>query len=112
MKSFAYATALSADSAHDLVADHGDYLAGGNDLLGLLKDYLIPGPNILVNVKSLPGLNRIERGDKSWTIGALVTVAELERDPDIAKVFPGLHEAAMEIASPQIRNVATVGGNL
>ena len=112
MKAFSYATAHSTDSARELVADHGAYLAGGNDLLGLLKDYLIPGPNILVNVKSLPGLSKIERGDKFWTIGSLVTVAELEADGDIEKVFPGLHDAAMEIASPQIRNVATVGGNL
>ena len=112
MKAFAHATAHSTYSARELVADHGAYLAGGNDLLGLLKDYLIPGPDILVNVKSLPGLNQIERGDKSWTIGALVTIAELERDAEIARIFPGLHDAATEIASPQIRNVATVGGNL
>ena len=112
MKAFEYATALSTDSARELVADHGAYLAGGNDLLGLLKDYLVPGPDILVNIKSLPGLNQIERGDKIWTIGALVTVAEIEHDAEIAKVFPGLHDAAAEIASPQIRNVATVGGNL
>jgi xanthine dehydrogenase YagS FAD-binding subunit len=112
MKAFEYATALSTASARQLVADNGAYLAGGNDLLGLLKDYLVPGPNILVNVKSLPGLNQIERGDKSWTIGALVTVAEIEHDAEMGKVFPGLHDAAAEIASPQIRNVATVGGNL
>lgn len=112
MKAFEYATALSTDSARQLVADNGVYLAGGNDLLGLLKDYLIPGPNILVNVKSLPGLNQIQRDNKNWTIGALVTIAEIERDAGIAKAFPGLHDAAAEIASPQIRNVATVGGNL
>jgi xanthine dehydrogenase YagS FAD-binding subunit len=112
MKAFEYATALSADSARQLVADNGAYLAGGNDLLGLLKDYLIPGPNILVNVKSLPGLNQIEHGDNHWTIGSLVTIAEVEHDAGIAKTFPGLHEAAAEIASPQIRNVAAVGGNL
>ncbi len=75
MKAFQYATAHSTDSARQLVADNGAYLAGGNDLLGLLKDYLVPGPNILVNIKSLPGLNKIERGEKTWTIGALVTVA-------------------------------------
>jgi xanthine dehydrogenase YagS FAD-binding subunit len=112
MKTFAYATAHSTDSARELVADHGAYLAGGNDLLGLLKDYLIPSPGILVNVKSLPGLNQIQRGDKNWKIGSLVTVAELERDAELGKVFPGLQDAAAEIASPQIRNVATVGGNL
>jgi xanthine dehydrogenase YagS FAD-binding subunit len=112
MKPFEYATAHSADSARQLVADNGAYLAGGNDLLGLLKDYLIPGPNILVNVKSLPGLNQIEQGDVTWNIGALVTIAEIENNAGIAKAFPGLHDAAAEIASPQIRNVATVGGNL
>jgi xanthine dehydrogenase YagS FAD-binding subunit len=112
MKAFEYATALSTDSARELVAGNGAYLAGGNDLLGLLKEYLVPGPDILVNIKSLPGLNRIERGENSWIIGALVTVGEIERDPEIAKVFPGLRDAASEIASPQIRNVATVGGNL
>jgi xanthine dehydrogenase YagS FAD-binding subunit len=112
MKAFEYATALTTDTARELVAGNGAYLAGGNDLLGLLKDYLVPGPGILVNVKSLPGLNRIARGGDSWTIGALVTIAEIEHDEQIGKVFPGLHEAAAEIASPQIRNVATVGGNL
>ncbi len=114
MKAFEYATALSTDSARQLVAGNGAYLAGGNDLLGLLKDYLIPGPDILVNVKSLPGISRIEPGPDhgTVTIGALVTVAQIEDDPGIKNTFPGLHEAASEIASPQIRNVATVGGNL
>lgn len=111
MKAFEYATAHSTDSACQLVAQKGAYLAGGNDLLGLLKDYLISA-NILVNIKSLPGLNTIERGEKIWTIGSLVTVARIEDDAEIKKTFPGLHAAASEVASQQIRNVATVGGNL
>lgn len=112
MNAFQYATALSTDSARELVADNGMYLAGGNDLLGLLKDYLVPDPKILVNIKELRGMNEIKRGRDSWTIGALVTIAQLEGDPEIQKTFPGMRDAAMEIASPQIRNVATVGGNL
>lgn len=111
MKAFQYATALSPDSARELAASNGAYLAGGNDLLGLIKDYLISA-DILVNIKSLPGLGKIERGHKTWTIGSLVTVAQIENDPEIKKVFPGLHDAASEVASQQIRNVATVGGNL
>ena len=111
MKAFEYATAHSPVSARQLVADRGSYLAGGNDLLGLLKDYLVSA-DILVNIKSLPGLDKIERGDSSWTIGSLVTIARIENDPEIGKVFPGLRDAAAEIASQQIRNVATVGGNL
>ncbi|HZI33519.1 MAG TPA: FAD binding domain-containing protein, partial [Candidatus Binatia bacterium] len=111
MKAFQYATAHSTASARELVGDKGAYLAGGNDLLGLLKDYLV-NPDTLVNIKSLPGLNKVERGSTSWTIGALVTIAQIENDAEVQKVFPGLHDAASEIASLQIRNVATVGGNL
>lgn len=111
MNAFEYATAFLTDSASHLVGDKGAYIAGGNDLLGLLKDYLID-PNILVNIKSLPGINKIETGTKSWTLGALVTIAEIENNSEIQQTFPGLHDAASEIASPQIRNVATVGGNL
>jgi xanthine dehydrogenase YagS FAD-binding subunit len=111
MKAFEYATAHSTDSARELVAGNGAYLAGGNDLLGLLKEYLVSA-NILVNIKSLPGLDKIERGENFWTIGSLVTVAQIENDGEIKKLFPGLHDAASEVASQQIRNVATVGGNL
>ncbi len=93
MKAFEYATALSPSTARDLVAGRGAYLAGGNDLLGRLKEY-IESPDILINIKSLPGLNQIESGEKSWTIGALVTVAQIEQHPEIRTVFPGLHDAA------------------
>jgi xanthine dehydrogenase YagS FAD-binding subunit len=112
MKAFQYATALSTDSARELVADHGAYLAGGNDLLGLLKEYLVPAPNVLVNIKSVPNMDKVIFSEQKWVIGALVTVGEIERNAELAKAFPGLRDAAMEIASPQIRNVATVGGNL
>ena len=111
MKPFQYATALSPASARELAADNGAYLAGGNDLLALMKEYLVE-PKILVNIKSLPGLNKIESGAKSWTIGAGVTVAELEDHGGLKKTFPGLQQAAAEVGSRQIRNVATVGGNL
>ncbi|HUA64705.1 MAG TPA: FAD binding domain-containing protein [Alphaproteobacteria bacterium] len=111
MNPFEYTTARTPDSARQLVGDHGAYIAGGNDLLGLLKDYLAT-PDILVNIKSLPGLDKIQSGPDKWTLGALVKIAELEDSADIQNAFPGIHDAASEIASPQIRNVATVGGNL
>ncbi|MBC8097410.1 MAG: FAD binding domain-containing protein [Akkermansiaceae bacterium] len=111
MKAFQYATALSPASARELVAEDGAYLAGGNDLLNRMKEYLVE-PKTLVNIKSLPGLNKIEPGSTVWKIGATVTVAELEDHAELKKVFPGLQEAAAEVAARQIRNVATVGGNL
>ena len=114
MKPFSYATALSADSAQSILGDHGAYLAGGNDLLGLLKENLVEA-DTLVNIKALPGLNQIAKGatpDAPWIIGSLVTVAQIEKSADLKAAFPVLVDAASDVASPQIRNVATVGGNL
>jgi xanthine dehydrogenase YagS FAD-binding subunit len=90
---------------------NGRYLAGGIDLLGEMKEY-IAEPGILVNVKALPGLDRIEPGNQSWSIGTNVTIAQLENHAEIKTTFPGLQQAAAEVGSQQIRNVATVGGNL
>jgi xanthine dehydrogenase YagS FAD-binding subunit len=111
MKAFQYATALSAASARELVAEDGAYLAGGNDLLNRMKEYLVE-PKTLVNIKSIPGLNRIETGPTTWKIGATVTISELEDHSELKKIFTGLQQAAFEVGSRQIRNVATVGGNL
>jgi xanthine dehydrogenase YagS FAD-binding subunit len=111
MKSFQYATAASLASARELRGENGRYLAGGIDLLGEMKEY-ITEPNILVNIKALPGLNKIEPGAQSWSIGTNVTIAELENHPELKATFPGLQQAAAEVGSQQIRNVATVGGNL
>jgi xanthine dehydrogenase YagS FAD-binding subunit len=111
MKPFQYAVATSPASARELLGKDGRYLAGGNDLLAEMKEYLAE-PKILVNIKSLPGLNRIEPGQSNWTIGANVTVAEIENHEEIKRIFPGLQQAAAEVGSQQIRNVATVGGNL
>jgi xanthine dehydrogenase YagS FAD-binding subunit len=111
MKPFQYATAASAGSARDLVSGSGRYLAGGIDLLGEMKEY-ISEPKVLVNIKSLPGLDKIQTNDKAWVIGANVTVAQLEDHTELKRVFPGLQQAAAEVGSRQIRNVATVGGNL
>lgn len=111
MNRFRYANATSTESARDLLGTDGVYLAGGNDLLGLMKES-IAEPGILVNLKTVPGLDQIEPGDQKWVLGAGVTVAQLEDHEELRQVFPGLHEAAAEVASRQIRNVATLGGNL
>jgi xanthine dehydrogenase YagS FAD-binding subunit len=86
-------------------------IAGGQDLLTTMKDYT-SRPARLVNLKRIPGLDRITLNSRGLTIGALVTLAELEEHPGVRKSFPGLSEAAHSIATPQIRNLGTVGGNL
>jgi xanthine dehydrogenase YagS FAD-binding subunit len=111
MNPFQYASPRTVDGAVSLVADHGRYLAGGIDMLGEMKDY-IASPQLLVNVKELPGTHDIAAGKGVWTIGTNVTIAEIEGHAELKHVFPGLQQAAAEVGSPQIRNVATVGGNL
>lgn len=86
-------------------------IAGGQDLLTTMKDYS-SRPGRVVNLKNIRGLNRLSFDGKGLTIGALVTLSELEEHQLTRKNMPGLVEAANSIATPQIRNLGTVGGNL
>src|SRR5438876_9094580 len=101
----------SASAPHD-VDEAPRPIAGGQDLLTTMKDYSTR-PSRVVNLKSIRGLNLIQ-GDarRGLTIGALVTLNQLEEYPLVRAMFPGLAEAAHSIATPQIRNLGTVGGNL
>jgi xanthine dehydrogenase YagS FAD-binding subunit len=111
MNQFQYVTAASVASARELTRDNGRFLAGGMDLLSEMKEY-IAQPKTVVNIKALPGLDKIQTGEKAWTIGANVTVAEIEDHKEIANTFPALQQAAAEVGSRQIRNLGTVAGNL
>jgi xanthine dehydrogenase YagS FAD-binding subunit len=111
MKAFAYVTARSPESAARLAGDDGRYFAGGIDLLGEMKEYLAT-PRTLVNVKALPGSRDLVFAGGLCSLGASVTLAEVAADPRVAASLPGLAEAAAGVGSPQIRNIATVGGNL
>jgi len=111
MKAFAYVTAQTPESAVDHVRDHGRFVAGGIDLLGEMKE-AIAEPELLVNVKNLPDTREIVAGAERWVIGTNVTLAELAEHAELKRIFSGLSEAALEVGSPQMRNVATVGGNL
>src|ERR1700686_350345 len=87
-------------------------IAGGQDLLTTMKDY-ITRPSRVVNLKGIRGLDKIVADGKGGLrMGALVTLAQLEEHPVVRRGFPGLAEAAHSIATPQIRNLGTVGGNL
>ena len=119
MKAFEWTNPTTVNEAVKLLAGSstGDIdeaprpIAGGQDLLTTMKDYT-SRPSRLVNLKSIPGLNRITLNARGLTIGALVTLSELEEHAGVRKSFPGLAEAARSIATPQIRNLGTVGGNL
>jgi xanthine dehydrogenase YagS FAD-binding subunit len=86
-------------------------LAGGQDLLTTIKDYSTR-PERVVNIKGIKGLDRVKGTAGGLKIGALVTLAQLEENAEVRKGFPGIAEAAASVASVQIRNLGTVGGNL
>jgi xanthine dehydrogenase YagS FAD-binding subunit len=87
-------------------------MGGGQDLLGIMKDYLRP-VDVVVDLKRIPGLKSISYDAKNGlAIGALVTITDVAEHPVIRSRFPVLAEAAASVGSPQIRNVGTVGGNL
>ncbi|HTQ30403.1 MAG TPA: FAD binding domain-containing protein [Opitutaceae bacterium] len=111
MNAFAYVTAQTPKSAVELAGDDGRFLAGGVDLLGRIEEGL-DEPKLLVNIKALPGTTDLTPGPDKWVIGANVKLAALAGHPDLARVFPALAAAAAHVGSPQMRNLATVGGNL
>ena len=105
-------SALKSAPAPDDIDDAARPIAGGQDLLTTMKDY-ITRPSRVVNLKGIRGLDKIvEDGKGGLRIGALVTLAQLEEHPVVRRSFPGLAEAAHSIATLQIRNLGTVGGNL
>jgi xanthine dehydrogenase YagS FAD-binding subunit len=114
MKAFQFISATDLKSASAALGndpDRAKILAGGVDLLSEMKDYIIE-PDVVVNIKSIPGLNRLQVDRKGLTLGALVTLSEIDHHPRIREQYAALAEAALSVASPQIRNVGTIGGNL
>jgi len=114
MRAFEFATPTSKDQVSALLGDtwgEVEVLAGGTDLISLMKDD-VTTPHRLVNIKGIKELQGVSVGKDVLRIGALVTLAEIADDAKIKKLYPTLAEAANDAASPQIRNRATLGGNL
>jgi len=113
VKAFAYVNAANEKEAiAALGPERGRMLplAGGMDLLALMKDY-VAQPERLVNVKNLDR-TVAKTPDGGLRIGAAVTLAALAQHADVRRLYPALAEAAAEVGTPQIRNVGTLGGNL
>jgi xanthine dehydrogenase YagS FAD-binding subunit len=113
MNVFEYVRPATVADAVIAAAEPGSaYLAGGTNLLDLMK-VGVARPERLVDVTRLPGLDRIERlPDGGVRIGALVRNSDLAHDQDFARAYPAVAEALLSGASAQLRNAATVGGNL
>ena len=113
MKNFEYLRPTTIPEAiAAAAAPNAAYLAGGTNLLELMKGG-VARPDRVVDVSRLPGLDRIERlPDGGIRIGALVRNADLANNTDFARSYPAIAEALLSGASGQLRNAATVGGNL
>ncbi len=114
MNNFKYLQPKSLQDAGSLMQQNKDALlyAGGTDALGLIKNNIVSPAN-LVNLKQIKGLNEIKySAGKEIKIGALVNLVDIAAHPVIREKFTVLAEAANSIASPQFRNVATIGGNI
>ncbi|MEY9123933.1 FAD binding domain-containing protein [Bradyrhizobium yuanmingense] len=113
MKPFDYVRPATVTEAVAAAAQPGAvFLAGGTNLLDLMKGG-VSRPDRLVDVTRLDGLDGIENlADGSLRIGALVRNADLAHDADFARSYPAVAEALLSGASAQLRNAATVGGNL
>jgi len=113
MQAFEYASPVTLQEAIALLGPkwgEAAVLAGGTDLLSLMKDY-VDTPKRVVNIKGIKELGGISKAAAGLRIGALVTFDEMLASADL-KLYPAILAAVRGVSSPQIRNLGTVGGDL
>ncbi len=117
MKTFTNTNPNTLDQAVSLVqqaranGQAASLVGGGSDLLALVKDFIIK-PDVLVNLKTIKGLDQVVPGTGRVDIGGLITLDALASHPMIRNQYTVLAEAAETVATPQIRNVGTLAGNI
>jgi xanthine dehydrogenase YagS FAD-binding subunit len=111
MNRFEWVDATSVDQALAAVSSDSAFKAGGVDLLDLMKDD-ISAPKRLINIRNIQGLSEIREDEQGLHIGPLVALTEIAEHQTIQKKYPAISEAAERVATPQIRNMASIGGNL
>jgi xanthine dehydrogenase YagS FAD-binding subunit len=116
MRTFEHVNVQTVDEACALLRDSGGRAklnAGGTDLLSLLRGDAAPRyPDLLINIKTISGLDHIREEAGMLKIGALARLADVSRSPLLNARYSVLARAAHSVAAPQIRNMATLGGNL
>ncbi len=116
MKKFKYAGPDSLEKAVSILEKFGRrarIIAGGTDLLGELKDAVLPNyPEVVVNLKTIPGLDYIREENGVLHIGALTRLEDITTNDLIRERYPLLSEASRRTASPHIREMGTIAGNI
>lgn len=112
MQAFKYFQPKDVQSAMDLMRRHEKamFIAGGTNLLDLMKLH-VAEPEVLIDINALP-LKSMQMRDKKFFIGALALNSDVALNETVRRNYPLLAEALLAGASPQLRNMATVGGNL
>jgi xanthine dehydrogenase YagS FAD-binding subunit len=113
LPNFNYVRSRSLNEAvEQLATDNAQLLAGGTDLLGCLRDAIFPADK-LVSISRLDKLRGVtETADGGLRIGALTTITQVAENPIVKERYRGLARGASEVASPQLRNQGTIGGNI
>ncbi|MEK6439175.1 FAD binding domain-containing protein [Pseudonocardia sp. T1-2H] len=113
MRNFEYVRAATVPDAREAATGRPDarFLAGGTTMVDLMKCG-VEAPSTLVDITRLPGLDGIEVGTDGVRLGSLARMSDVANDPRIREEFPVLSESLWRGASEQLRNMATIGGNL
>ena len=114
MRAFEYASPETKEQAAGLLGTswgQAEILAGGTDLLALMKDDIVQ-PKRLVNIKEISDLRGVTYNAEGLRVGALTTLGDLADNANVMQNYSALADALNDAASPQIRNMATLGGNL
>lgn len=116
MKNFNHVNARTVAEAISVLKsakDGANVIAGGTDLLGVLKDRILPNyPDTIINLKTIQNMDYIKEDGEGLKIGALARLEDIAQSPVIQEKYPILADAAKAVASLQIRNLGTIGGNL
>jgi xanthine dehydrogenase YagS FAD-binding subunit len=111
MNRFTFVDCATVDEALTQMKGDAVVKAGGIDLLDLMKDGIVSPPK-LINIRNVKSLRGIESSDRGLTLGPLSTLSEIAEHPEIQQRYAALSDAAGHAATPQVRNMATLGGNL
>ncbi|HTY62014.1 MAG TPA: FAD binding domain-containing protein [Acidobacteriota bacterium] len=114
LKKFAHVDAKTIDEAASLLrAGHAAVLSGGTDLLGTLRFEVLPTyPEVLVNLKTIPGMEYVKEEGGMLKIGALTRLEDIAKNELIHKKYTALAEGAHRTATPHIREMGTIAGNI
>jgi NADPH-dependent glutamate synthase beta subunit-like oxidoreductase len=116
LRTFRHVDASTIETAVSLLRQYGDkayIIAGGTDLIGTLRFDILPEyPEVVINLKNIPGMDLIIEENGVLTIGAMTRLEDIANNTLVRDRYPALSEAAGKTASPHIRAMGTIGGNI